>query len=166
MNYEQVLEAQKHNPAGVMKVLEGLEWECPECMINIGPASSWVECPTCNGKKKVSYSWTPQRGEFAQIVMGLIVLVDRDGLFEDKWVETSRMGLIEYEKLTPILDWQVIEEILEKAGYWWNSMWSETLGGQKRYGFQLQGKCVLNIIAKSRIEAVYKAVIELGKELK
>lgn len=150
--------------------------ECPECKGQKYRSTGLAffgsrTCYDCLGTGKVGgWEWEPKRGEFAQIGMGMIVLVDRDGLFENKFVETSDMGLIEIDRLTPILHWETIEEILEKAGYYFEEPIKRVYGSEgSKY------HCVIKKLGnpkplgmawgKSRQLAVKGAVIELRKEM-
>ncbi len=86
MTYEQALEASKHDLKGVIKVLEGLEWGCEACegtAIGVKKVEvkgkerhKWIDkgCPKCNGLGKLSYTWTPQVGEF-YLLEGKVFLV-------------------------------------------------------------------------------------------
>lgn len=156
----------------IKKIAGKMERRCRRCEgIGYKKGNPTHKCSACNGTGRVKgkWEWEPQRGEFAQIGMGMIILVDRDGLFENKFVETSDMGLIEINRLTPLLHWERIEEILEGMGYevktfdiqvkrrrWLSHIWKRG---------KLKDKLVASVDnCKTRQEAVQKAVIELGKE--
>ncbi|KKN72824.1 hypothetical protein LCGC14_0406790 [marine sediment metagenome] len=170
MNYEQALQASKCNPAEVMKVLERLEWECNRCNgkgilkipeITLGTRlKKTVNCSHCV-KGKLSYSWTPQVGEFS-LLEGKVFLV------KEKPYECGKSFYKLHEDAIPILEWEVIEEILEKAGYELEIIRGKT---SKEFFIGIHSLDYHRVsramgCAKSRQQAVMKAVIELGKEQK
>lgn len=114
-----------------------------------------------------TWEWEPKRGEFAQIGMGMIVLVDRDGLFENKFVDTSNMGIIEINRLIPFLHWERIERILEGMGYETELNEFKATGSDYAYGIFGYDKNdkyhTAHGYGKTRQEAVQRAVIKFGK---
>ena len=115
MNYEQA-NAVKDLAAPVNKVLEGLDVECEACAgtaigvkkieVKGKERHKWIDkgCPICNGTRKIKYSWTPQVGEWF-VLGGVVYLIDID------------MLPIITDLTIPILEWEEIERVLEKAGY-------------------------------------------------
>ena len=182
MNYEQAKLAQPH-AAEVLKVLEGLEWNCKVCnVIEMGThlASSrgiTSGCFHCRGKGKISYTWTPQVGDNVLIKNSVSILVETDYMedypYRTSTEETFNKWDIEEHSVTPILDWQIVEEVLEKAGYWLDI--SKPLEIYLEMGYMKvcckikkasDDKCIVSGNANSRLIAVYKAIEGLGKVMK
>ena len=179
MNYEEAKQAQPF-ASDVMKVLEGLEWECKICK-HISPegdmddysrkfmvASSGLSvCRKCGGKGKVKWSWTPQVGEWCILdfnnKVGLITGTKKNIKFYQP--EGERATRLEYlpkdfiEHSTPILEWETIEGIFRKTKY---SMYVYA----DCCSIEEDDSPLVEAHGKSRLVAVYKAVIELGKEQK
>ncbi len=162
MHYEEALEASKHNPEEVNKVLERLEVECPDCLAGL-PGFEPQRCNTCNGTHKIKWKRQPQVGEW-------IIYKGKISLIHYEWID--RLGNMfdeVFKECIPILDWETIEGILEKAGYGITMILSP-----HRHGFvalSITDETDNEIISfrrggKSRQEAVMKAIIELGKEMK
>ena len=112
MTHKQALQASKHNPKGVMRALEGLDVECYRC------AGTGIQCYVCGGEKRIKYSYQPQVGEWCiwEDKVRLIENVIRGNV----WCVYNELAVPTWEeanKVTPILPWETIEEILEKAGY-------------------------------------------------
>ncbi len=175
MNDKQALEASKNNPAEVNKVLERLDVECPKCKGNgwqrperdFERVSS--DCHKCNGKGKTSYTCTPQVGEWC-LYRSEARLITR--FRENKWVRLSGYKFeIHRDAVTPILEWEEIEEILEKAGYevWVHPHYTEPHDKRNYYCIikkdNKRKRILFEVKGKSRIEAVYEAVLTLGKEI-
>ena len=179
MNHKQALKASECNPAEVLEVLQELEWECPECdWSNPNVSTRWhpTKHKFIDGKRrcvngKVKYSWTPQVGEWfvdSKKNPRLIISVENDLVVE------CQEGFLHYMYgITPILDWQTIEEILEKAGYWLEiikPLDKYIVKGCMNIGCSIyqEGKDDYIVYAKgnSRQEAVMKAVLALRKEMK
>jgi len=171
MNYKQALEASKHNPAGVMKVLEGLEWECSVCNgsgIGVVDSDGRVDvtriCPICDGTGKVHYSWTPQVGEWC-IAHDEVCLITK--LYSDGGLRLDKSPFREYlSECIPILEWEKIERILEKAGIGFD--WFYPANGVEIEMWWVednpnQDPCVICKLTgkETRQEAVMKAVIAL-----
>ena len=177
MNYKQALEASECNPEGVNAVLERLEvGKCLECggvgNVTMGPVNLTnftTGCNICNGIGKLHYSWTPQVGEWVIDPENNIACIG-----SNKDLENLRLAMAVNPYFVSILDWQTIEEILEKAGYWMEVI--KPLGKYIKAGtmavscsiYEDEGRagCVAFVKAKTCQEAVMKAVIELGKEMK
>jgi len=161
MNYKQA-NAVKHLAPGVMKVLKRLEW---------------IEyLKEQKGGIAHHYSWTPQVGEWC-IEKGkchLIVDVRENKHPGEIWINTSDIyatTLIKIDELTPILPWETIENVLEKAGYYFTRGWEgieceNVLYIQKEGDYQEKLQIEIDFRGCSRQEAVMKAVLELGKESK
>jgi len=177
MNYEQANKV-KHLASDVMKVLERLEWECPECRGSgtigipdktIEPPAHKIELVNCSFcvKGKLHYSWIPQVGEWCFDSRKLLLLV-LDVWNQGRHIRTwnfSEVVISMSKEVTPILKWEIIEEILEKVGYWiWlkgnGNKWEAAAG---RGGIDVSNRVFGKV---SRQEAVMKAVLELGKEMK
>ena len=176
MNYEQALEASKCNPAGVIKVLEGLEWECNKCngKGKVSQTLAYTKLPThnvkpiykpcnkCNGKGKIPYIWTPQVGEWFISKFGPLCLIYEvgDHFLRIAGPECKAGATGMSDGFIPILEWQVIEEVVKQAGYRIDicpSYECTIIGGGS--------KCLAKTLADSPKEAVDLAVLELGKEL-
>ncbi len=177
MNYEQALQASKCNPAEVMKVLERLEWECNRCNgkgilkipeITLGTRlKKTVNCSHCV-KGKVSYTWTPQVGEWFIRMEKLILITEPfqwrlNSDFAEKKGKVS--GVYTRQNCIPILEWEVIEEVLHKAGY---NLIGLDRGDSRQFHCDIMqdDKLIVATIGESRLIAVYDAVNKLGKEIK
>jgi len=186
MNYEQASAVRKL-AAPVNKVLERLEWECSKCQgkgyIVFGPAlPDQTTCSVCKGEGKIPYSYSPQPGEWVvnPCVLNksepvLITSVDKIGFHYATENGEDFCSTQTYSKCIPILEWEEIDKVLEKAGY-------EILVATKKCGndercvsieklsSDNEGLLYLPVTClcygKSRQEAVMKAVIKLGKEMK
>ena len=142
----------------------------------IKPVKGEVTCPVCKGK--TPYSWTPQVGEicfdkdnFLHIVVGINkrkeYIIEIAGFFEDGIDMDTR--IVCPDDVIPILKWETIEGILEKAGF----RFSAIRNVDKNLDSVCMCGCIISDdaghrvseIAESRQLAVYKAVIGLGKEL-
>lgn len=178
MTYEKAKQTQQHNPEAVMKVLEGLEWKCPECK---GSGIDGIEnvelgipegCFVCKGEGNLHYSWIPEFGQMVIYKKKVALITGVNPLKEkgqyDILLQISPLGIIpeiraKIEDVTVILDWQEIERVLEKTAH-------ELRLRAKHYNFDGMGAVcrpsIQWIIGKSRQEAVMKAVLVLGKEIK
>jgi len=191
MNYEQANKV-KGLAAPVNEVLKGLDVECPECK-GTGKAKVWIEnqtknpaldgkCPECIGEKKVKYFWQPKVGEFYldySILLGEtfpeLVGFKSNVIYwtahQDDKGETGELSRESLKGIIPIIEWEEIERVLEKAGYWFEEPIRREYGSEgtkchcviKKRGYI---KPLGIAWGDTRIEAVMKAVIELGKELK
>ena len=175
MNYEQAKKAMPLAPRNV-EVLEGLEWECPECkgkgaVVVIGAV---LHCDTCDsGRVKIKWSWAPQVGEWCIDSMGKIRLIeevsqkDLSVFMHKAYCPWQQFGL-----LTPILEWETIQQILLENDYYLSiesygnevtcriTIWEtdkEEGGGRQRVVVLEKGKDCQ--------EAVSLALDALGKEL-
>ena len=184
MNYEQA-NAVKELAAPVNKALEGLKVECPTCKgfgysIYGGKIEDGAKatCPDCNGNCTIPYTYQPQVGEWCIHKEGgaLQLISDTKQESNGSWLIKEESGQPQLygvlaQSVTPILGWEEIERVLEKAGYFievrkeyqvksnikiWCRIWSKT-------GYAYAAPL---FFGESRQEAVYRAVIELGKELK
>ncbi|KKN19976.1 hypothetical protein LCGC14_0940280 [marine sediment metagenome] len=154
----------KELAAPVIKVLERLKVACQICKGKgyiqfCKEEPDQIICRDCT-KGKVHYSWTPQVGEF-YLLEGKVFLV------KEKPYECGKSFYKLHEDAIPILEWEVIEEILEKAGYWIEVSrrnWGELIGKVtcriSGYSHKIKAE------GKSRIAAVYDAVDKLRKEMK
>lgn len=171
MNYKQA-NAVKHLATPVNKVLEGLRvdkcWHCDG-------SGYFMARPDedCNGTGKVPYSWTPQVGEWCIRYKKASLIIDVDECGKKIWLDNYSQGRKPQEsnEFIPILEWEVIEEILQKAGYNIVVNYYSHLGSDSEYYCTIwkdewKDEEEIDGEAKSRQGAVMKAVIELGEELK
>lgn len=160
MTYQKALEAQKHNPAGVNKVLERLEW------------IEYLEKQKGGIVKK--WSWSPQIGEWWLEISDLdtkghLRLIHNVGNLEQ--VKSLLNGKLGKDWIIPILPWETIEEILEKAGYIFSIRDDINPETVSKNGFQCTiekgfDSPVFLGYGRTRLPAVYEAILALGKELK
>ncbi len=175
MNHKQALKASKCNPARVMKVLEELtEKKCPKCngrgkFKPVFPGESGYGCGHCRSTGKVHYSHTPQVGEWCVWRKGIVMI---EKVYDDDSFRTNNQ-IAKTKDSIPILEWEEIERVLEKAGYWLEinkPLDKYIVKGCMNIGCSIyqEGKDDYIVYARghSRIEAVYDAVNRLGKELK
>jgi len=149
------------------------------------------KCRSCNGTGKIKgWEWEPEWNELA-LLNNEIVSIRQHWLTTDKIKACRVAGRNEKsitvmngyplykpnckDKLIPLLHWERIEEILEGMGYriyvdgfyMGRDLKARKSAECKIYEYEehLQGGVLLvKIEAKTRTEAVYAAVIELGKE--
>lgn len=180
MNYEEAKQAQPLAQP-VVKVLERLEVECPSCkgkgwkdviMPDGRKSCANRECNVCNSLRKIPYTHTPQVGEWCiyNEQPWLIIRVISNQITKGKDVVVIRTQGEDFfttmEYITPILDWEVIEGILEKAGYECNTTKSPFPKCRVyKMGIRATSDYLFTKQANSRQLAVMKAVIELGKEI-
>lgn len=170
MNYEEA-DSVKHLASGVNKVLEGLEWKCNGTGCENGivkiikPVKGEVTCPICKGK--THYSWTPQVGGWC-VCEGEVCLIVKgkpdDSLsFNQIGLLTRVNGIMNRSPATatPILPWEEIERIIKQAGYR-----IDICPGYECTIIGRYSECLAKTLAKSRQEAVYRAVIALGEQIK
>jgi len=186
MNYEQVNSIKKLAPK-VNKVLEGLNIRgCSDCA-NTGWIIRQIKgndtrkedgriCPTCNGTGKTHYSWTPQVGEWCTKEDSLYLVT---GYWINKvtgnlslLVHVNGYEIIELQgrNCIPILEWEEIERVLEKAGYILSIRDDINPETVSKNGFQCTIEKgfdfpIFSGYGKIRQSAVMKAVLELGKEI-
>ena len=161
MNYEQA-NSVKELASPVNKVLEGLKVNVARDVIPcVGSLYAGRSLVGLDKKThKISYTWTPQVGEWCTYLIGDLGLIHK--VQGEQWVWLSDYGYeLHKDSVTPILEWEEIERVLEKAGF--------------RIDISAVSECIIigdgskylaNTEANSRQEAVMKAVIELGKESK
>ena len=173
MNHKQALKASKCNPARVMKVLEELtEKKCPKCngrgkFKPVFPGESGYGCGHCRSTGKVHYSHTPQVGEWCVWRKGIVMI---EKVYDDDSFRTNNQ-IAKTKDSIPILEWEEIERVLEKAGYWLEEPIRREYGSEgtkchcviKKRGYI---KPLGIAWGDTRKKAVDLAVIELGKELK
>ena len=152
-------ELAKATVEAIKKIAERQEKECPECK-----GKGILGLPSCrlckgSGRVKGKWEWEPEVGEwyYQDFGNGKLLLVKdehvRLDIIEDLYVE--------HVKLTPLLHWEKIEEILEGMGY--------ELGLHNWLENKYQGSIYFNnrrlfgTIGKSHQEAVMLAVIELAR---
>ena len=122
MNYKQALIGKPH-AAGVMKVLEGLEWECSRCKgkgrldaLGFSFPKLELRCDRCNGKTTVKYTWTPQVGEWVLCLKSNKVhLVSRIFPKYRSCIGVDHIKILQLDAITPILGWEEIVRLVEKA---------------------------------------------------
>ena len=177
MNYGQA-DSVKELAAPVDKVLKKLEWDCPECKgkgkIKVGSSypmegmiPSYRGCITCGGHGKLSYSHVPQVGEW-------YLLCDKQAANSELFLISDEDDIVYISSLAPqsevvlIPEWEIIEEILEKAGYKLEMLGRWMLQNRKEYVITIKYRndSIVETISNSRLIAVYDAVNKLGKELK
>jgi len=164
MNYEQA-NSVKELAAPVNKVLERLEFVEYLKKQKGGIVTNW--------------KWQPKVGEWAIYELGtevesVVLISDIGGWNNDKPMIKGQAHLI--RSYTPILEWETIEAVLEKAGYylsifehtkegssWEKESWQVWICAKKEKDRITPKWFSPNL---SRREAVYRAVIELGKEIK
>ena len=178
MNYGQALDASKNNPERVLKVLEGLAVECPECKGSQEYVHFTIEkhrvastCKYCT-EGKIHYSWTPQVGEWCvwQDKVYLIYQVGEEYAPQVKADKISIADLTGYRStlknsVTPILEWEEIERVLGGAGYSIDVFKYDEIGKIYEVELDTELQHLLIVKAPTRQEAVMKAVLELGKEV-
>ncbi len=145
----------------VMQVIT--ERKCPNCndgKVLLSHAGFERKCHKCSGTSKIKWEWERKVG--------------------DRYVEEHNnvhmvgigLPICEYKSPVPILEWETLEEILEDEGWhleltgdvgdktwcaiYYNHRVRDDMGGLKSFIGE----------GKSRTEAVYKAIIELGEEIK
>ena len=145
MNYEQA-NAVKELAPKVNGVLEGLEW-----VEYLKKEKGGIAC---------QYHWQPKIGEFFLTPDNEIRCIGDEVVLENMPIIIDLN-----DKNIPILEWEEIEGLLQKAGY---SIRLSDFGMAKDYNyrFEIWGDNGLQIQGhgKSRQEAVMKAVIQLGKD--
>ena len=166
MNHEQA-NAVKELAAPVNEVLERLEWDCPECKgegeIDIGMrwANEKPICPICKGKHIIPYTWTPQVGEwcFWDGFEDISLIIE---VREDQWLKLPGCGHeLPKENVTPILEWEVVEEGLEKAGHIVH-IWNTETGN---YYCEIDDGNDENEMHKGKGDCFQKAVYEATRAL-
>ncbi len=176
MNYEQA-NAVKELALPVCKVLEGLEVQCPACngtkigvksiFVEGGERHKWIDggCPKCT-EGKIPYTWTPQVGEWCihshpgvKEEVCLIVGV------KEKEVKLSTDEYRPISLITPILEWEEIERILRKAGFYCGIA---EFHDPFEYAFTIDKKdgATQKYSKISRQKTVMESVVEFGEELK
>ncbi len=115
--------------------------------------------------KRLEWEWTPQRGEWWFRPGTMVNLIENPELI------SSEESTIWFDA-TPILEWEEIERILHKAGYVLRGSEFYQIGTDyfpapdHRFSINKYGQMIVIAEGNSRQEAVMKAVIELGKEMK
>ena len=166
MNYEQA-NSIKELALEVMKVLEGLTVK------GINPLTG----DTLN----VLWKWQPQVGEWYMCRSNLLLLPQETEHI--RWFVENNYLTVQYRKthlfaeelypmdrITPILHWETIEAVLLKAGY---SLIVDNIScNLYEMAKNKDGTCfiapdnpLISATGKDRQEAVYQAVIALGKKL-
>ncbi len=188
MTHELALIGKPH-ASEVLKVLEGLEVECEKCKGNgtiLGGKSVWSKeyiesslkvkvCPKCNGRCIFKYTWTPRVGEWC-IHDDYVELISAEDVENHNSIHLSHVWT-KVTDCTPILEWEVIEEILEKAGYYMSEPKRDEITNDWIVGFsKFKAQRVKKEFryykdgyvghGNSRQLAVMKAVERLGKEMK
>jgi len=114
---------------------------------------------------KLGWEWIPEMGEWCIYGFGVLGLVI--GVRGKQWLNISDYGYeLHRDSAYPILQWEKIEEILEKLGY--SVEIKNIYYFYDKYEFvisqQYSNFKTIEERAKTRQEAVMKAVTKLGKE--
>ena len=133
-----------------------------------GKHTRFVDCPTCSGTGKVKWEWKPQVGDWVIAPFGddnpYLITNVKARMFRSKTGVGSHMeSKNSYSKIIPIIPWEMIVEILKGAGYRVCVLDYENYIECLIY--KGKNKFMAGEKAKSRQEAVCKAVIALAKEL-
>jgi len=170
----------KDTVEAIKKIAERQEMECPTCRngrVPFGVGSVDEKCSRCDGTAKVKgkWEWEPEVGEWCIFQDAHIpprkkvcLVIRAEGLYISVFPKyLDKFGDYTcFRKPTnciPLLHWERIEEILEGMGY---EVWTDKLKGYVKCRiFRGKDQLVLEQ-RKTRREAVYAAVIELGKESK
>ena len=177
MTYEQANNV-KELASPVIKVLERLKVECPECkgigsisvpQIYTNPVQGF--CPACKGKGKIKWKWQPKWLDLVIYNNEIWEVGYYDG--EDSRIYI-RNNIGEQDRILPseaipILEWEEIEVVLQKAGY--NLDIKGILGHIVCKIFDAHKIFVPPLVYAEQVKitrtrAVYDAVLELGEELK
>ena len=161
MNYEQA-DKVKDLAAPVDKVLEGLEWDCSDCKDHL-----MHQGLSCKYSGKVPYTWTPQVGEWCIVRGDIKLITERDciGTKDIGFVGyNDDMDVVNLTDITPILEWEQIEKILEKTGY---NLIGLDRGESRQFHCDIMrdNNLIVSTIGKSRIEAVYESCNRIGKSI-
>ena len=167
MTYEQA-NSVKHLTPEMYEVMKRLDVECSKCrsegrldIQGVSFPKLGLQCDKCNGTGKVKWKWQPQTGNWVYCrENGKVVC-----LYYNKHHGNPPEKYTNPKTAIPILEWEVIEGVLEKAGFRMEEPFGATGGG---YGVTIRKRGILqnNGFGKSRLLTVYKAVIALGKEIK
>ena len=143
----------------VNKVLEGLKVEeCKRCEgkgYMDGQCINYNYCKVCRGLGKIPYTWTPQVGEWVWDKKSKILkLIDETVMM---------MCACDPSRYIPILGCEIIEKVLQKAGYIvdiWNTRPGNYYceiddGNDNNEMYKGTGNCFQ--------KAVMEAVLELGE---
>ena len=174
-----------------MQVIGGKK--CPKCegkgyskWVGHAHKRHQITCTVCNGMGRIKYAWEPQVGECILLDDEIHLLFPtRDGLGFDAGISCGRSTDYCEEKCyqdftdsikakcTPILPWEEIMRIMEKAGYRMSNLIRDVVTDHWVVNFQKlewQGPVLARDVCVGTgqllQEAVMLAVIELGKELK
>lgn len=160
----------------IKKIAERQVKKCSRCygsgIMKVGhprqTGGSWrtgtFHCDKCNGTGKVKgkWEWEPEVGEcFYGLSKALHWIVNEKQRF-------SITQYIEKRKLTPLLHWEKIEEVLEGMGYkiWTTKYyWKDTIKAlyECQISLGLRSEAIVDEEATTAQEAVRRAVIELGR---
>lgn len=161
------------------------ERKCSECKgrgtyIDVLPNhpkdSYWnrpIYCPKCNGTGKEQWKWEPKVGEwFLDDTENVCLIYCFDNYHQSTQIyyvknEAQNRYVVFQGKFTiPILHWEEIERVLEEVAYR-PVVQAKWVGGDC-YCYILKDENLVGkvIDANTRQEAVMKAVIALGKEMK
>ena len=111
----------------VNNALKKLEWECPVCKgegkIKVGSSypmegiiPSYRDCMRCSRLGKISYTWTPQVGEWVLCLKSNKVhLVSRIFPKYRSCIGVDHIKILQLDAITPILGWEEIVRLVEKA---------------------------------------------------
>lgn len=143
------------------------ERECPECC----PDLPHYQCKICSGTGKMAWKWKPKVREWFYWVHYREI---KPELVQDSEMCSTLSASMEHgTSAIPILPWEEIERVLEGVGYYLQM--NKPLDVYIKKGEMKVGCSIYQIgrddfirfaQAKSRQEAVMKAVIKLGENLK
>jgi len=170
MNYEQANSVKELAPVNY-EILKELDVECYRC------AGTGIKCYVCGGEKKIKWQWQPKVGEFLLTPTGIWLFThkrEKEFGIDFFWMRNEKGEGSYLTKwgmqniATPILDWETIKEVLEKAGY---RVDVDEVSRSKDYKYECviigeKSKLLADVYAESYQKAVMLATIELGREIK
>jgi len=168
------------------KIAERQEKESPSCRGKRNKPYPFDACVECDGigkeshdwrpdeclaidKVKGKWEWEPKVGEWC--LYGNTLLLITKVTVSVLEVSGGMIEAVKADKVVPLLHWERIEEILEGMGYYFTrgeevEQAEDVLYIKKEGLDNLRLNIEIDFRDKSRQEAVQRAVIELGKEVK